>query len=408
MLQETFLANIPYHALTTTLPFVGALDLPCSDPLNPPIHALVRRVKEAMEIMRQRDALYSKRLDYQLSSATRRLQELVLECVGEYEKTRRRAVGRSQFLRTDCEEQMRQVEASLAWSRFAARLSEDWLGLVKAAHIDPRTAGNEAKDLVSTVAKALEEAGSVAAGSGPGVIRNMVKISPSPGGPRRRHGPPSAAGGAGGGSQVSAVCGDVVGLAGALWKAAGKLDRRMRRFVPRLASLKQQGSEGERLVALTTRAVEAEGREHGIFRNVPLETLLSSAGIRWLLARDGAMTGSRFLEPVNSRIYYCIEERAQGRGRDVGAVPTKAEAHRANCLALYLESMYVDQDGLPKLGPGGLSSALPRVVRAQPAHRRVNIQAVRGFFQECDLVGGFPDVLEVRYWSVKEWGAGVG
>jgi hypothetical protein len=53
-----------------------------------------------------REALFGKRLEYQSRNATRRLQELIYECVGEYDKTHRRALGRAGFLDSDSENQV--------------------------------------------------------------------------------------------------------------------------------------------------------------------------------------------------------------------------------------------------------------------------------------------------------------
>lgn len=59
-----------------------------------------------LDVVHLREAMYGKRLEYQARNATRRLQELIYECLGEYDKTHRRAMGRTAFLHSDSENQV--------------------------------------------------------------------------------------------------------------------------------------------------------------------------------------------------------------------------------------------------------------------------------------------------------------
>ncbi|CAM9180764.1 unnamed protein product, partial [Laminaria digitata] len=74
----------------------------------------------------------SRRLLLQGADATRRLQELLHECIGEYEKARLRGARSRRLSAEACETVLRGKILDLRWSRFCSRLEDDALGLVKA------------------------------------------------------------------------------------------------------------------------------------------------------------------------------------------------------------------------------------------------------------------------------------
>lgn len=85
------------------------------------------------------------------------------------------------------------------------------------------------------------------------------------------------------------VCSDVASLTGVLWKAAERVDRRLRRHPPQLSFHDGPSSPQPCHTApvdtlpLTTRATSGSP---SVVRTVTHETLLSCAGIRWLLASE--------------------------------------------------------------------------------------------------------------------------
>eukprot|EP00904_Undaria_pinnatifida_P008643 jgi/Undpi1/4909/HiC_scaffold_19.g08261.m1 len=74
----------------------------------------------------------SRRLLLQGADATRRLQELLHECIGEYEKARLREARIRKLSAEACDSVLHGKILDLRWSRFCSRLEDDALGLVKA------------------------------------------------------------------------------------------------------------------------------------------------------------------------------------------------------------------------------------------------------------------------------------
>jgi hypothetical protein len=344
-----------------------------------------------------RDALFTRRLEGQFASASRRLQELVFECVGEYEKARRRAIGRSSHLRSDFNEQRRQADTSLRWQRFSLRLTQDWQGLVRASYVDPR--GEDWRELSAIAARAVRSAGAL----GPSLRAGgtaLVRLDPGPGAGGRRR--PAAAAAAGAHWPVwRGSWREPVALADVLWRAAGRVDRRMRKAVPLLGYARAAG-QGE-VAALGTRArVEGEGgsSKEGV-RVRPLTTLLSSEELRWLLAGEA---GQAVMEPVNARVYYCVEERAlrQGQGqhrRPEGGREGRSKAlRRAGALCACLEGVYVDPGvGLQAALRAEVGAGPVEVHRALQTHRQISVQGVQGEGEQAEALAAFPDVLQVSF-----------
>jgi hypothetical protein len=293
-----------------------------------------RRVKETLEFVRLRTALFEKKLAYQvrlpgrpmctggptmpepralwqLNNATLRLEELLLECVGEYEKTRRRAVGRSAFLRSDCHSHSEALCDSLAWARFALRLEEDWARTMSVRHVDPRRQPERFRE-ISDVATALLSR-QAAPGLAQPKVRNVVEFVAVAGHGKRR--PGGLGVGATGSNVTTPLCDDLLSVTGMLWKAGTRMDRRLRKAHPEVA-FGDMGAPGGDYLALTTRAVVDD--DGGRVEAPRGETLLSSDVVRWLLAGDDRWTGQRAVMPVNNRVYYCLEERAR-LGQQVGA-----------------------------------------------------------------------------------------
>ncbi|CAM9334326.1 unnamed protein product [Ectocarpus sp. 6 AP-2014] len=80
----------------------------------------------------------TRRLLVQSADSTRRLQELLHECVGEYEKARLRGARRRRLSAEACDSVLAGKILDLRWSRFCSRLEEDSLGLVVARDLgDP-------------------------------------------------------------------------------------------------------------------------------------------------------------------------------------------------------------------------------------------------------------------------------
>lgn len=182
------------------------------------------------------------------------------------------------------------------------------------------------------------------------------------------------------------MCADVVAMTGVLWKAAERVDRRMKRVQPQVCFSDGSGDS----LALTTRASHAPS-SHGA-REPAHDTLLSCAAIKWLLAAEDRWTGSRAPEPVNTRVYYCLEERARnglGNARPL----LRQTASRAEALATYLEALFVEKSQLPAAQTlAGLGSTCARTVRLLPVGRRRTGEAV---MVEHAVLEAFPHVLEV-------------
>lgn len=73
-----------------------------------------------------RDLIYNHRLDSNLEISDRRLQELIFECLGEYEKARARAVRRSLHLSSTIDEKLQQRSEDHQYSFFLAKLEEEF------------------------------------------------------------------------------------------------------------------------------------------------------------------------------------------------------------------------------------------------------------------------------------------
>ncbi|CAN0498609.1 unnamed protein product, partial [Ectocarpus sp. 12 AP-2014] len=82
----------------------------------------------------------TRRLLLQSADSTRRLQELLHECVGEYEKARLRGARRRRLSAEACDSVLAGKILDLRWSRFCSRLEEDSLGLVVARDLGDPTA----------------------------------------------------------------------------------------------------------------------------------------------------------------------------------------------------------------------------------------------------------------------------
>ncbi|CBN75274.1 hypothetical protein Esi_0076_0080 [Ectocarpus siliculosus] len=82
----------------------------------------------------------TRRLLLQSADSTRRLQELLHECVGEYEKARLRGARRRRLSAEACDSVLAGKILDLRWFRFCSRLEEDSLGLIVARDLGNPTA----------------------------------------------------------------------------------------------------------------------------------------------------------------------------------------------------------------------------------------------------------------------------
>lgn len=73
-----------------------------------------------------RDLMYRQSLETNLEVSDRRLQELIFECLGEYEKARARAVRRSVHLSSTIDEKLEKRSEDHQWSFFLSKLEEEF------------------------------------------------------------------------------------------------------------------------------------------------------------------------------------------------------------------------------------------------------------------------------------------
>ena len=85
---------------------------------------------------RMRGLLYARRIRHQGETASRRLQELLFECYGEIEKACRRSARCATAHRSDSDARMRVAAATLRWRVFLNRLEADSLGAFRLHDLD--------------------------------------------------------------------------------------------------------------------------------------------------------------------------------------------------------------------------------------------------------------------------------
>lgn len=73
----------------------------------------------------QNDSLYTRRLKNQNDSVSRRLRELIYECVGEFSKAHNRSLDRADYLSSRVVKSVKSKEQDLAWSIFGCRLEHE-------------------------------------------------------------------------------------------------------------------------------------------------------------------------------------------------------------------------------------------------------------------------------------------
>eukprot|EP00903_Cladosiphon_okamuranus_P011406 g10749.t1 len=104
-----------------------------------------------MEQARAQGMTKTRRLQLQCADSTRRLQELLHECVGEYEKARLRGLRRRRLSAEACDSVLAAKILDLRWSRFCSRLEEDALGLLSARDMgNPTLEGGYGHNAVSS------------------------------------------------------------------------------------------------------------------------------------------------------------------------------------------------------------------------------------------------------------------
>ena len=108
------------------------------------LQGVLSRTKALIDL---RDSLYLRRLEQQRESAERRLQELLFECLGEYEKARLRALRRSQYLGASVDSQLDDCVSTMHWAQFLVRAEDEVQGSLVLQNIDPTKDYSDFSDL---------------------------------------------------------------------------------------------------------------------------------------------------------------------------------------------------------------------------------------------------------------------
>uniref|UniRef100_A0A7S2RB88 Uncharacterized protein n=1 Tax=Mucochytrium quahogii TaxID=96639 RepID=A0A7S2RB88_9STRA len=289
------------------------------------------KVGSAMARQKIRKASFERRLRQQYETATRRLQELVFECLGETEKTlERMKIGVEYKIQESIKDRERTVN-QLRWNLFLQRLEEDALGAFSVQDISPvknsqkfeLVANKHCKENLvhfNTTDEAFQverlcsvSYNSKRAESSDTSIVKHVRLTNSAGGCNKPRRPAVCAG----------TMLQMTDVLGALFADSG---------IRYLAS--DQGEDDEQVVVLQkSKSLSSVGNGEGTWgskqkgrltmgfqrrirkgtQRLPLynaDMYLSSQSICWLLWPQHGRA------PVDARVYYCIEERGNTSSKE--------------------------------------------------------------------------------------------
>jgi hypothetical protein len=356
--------------------------------------------------------LYERKCRVQSSVASRRLQELLFECLGEIEK----ACLRSTLLaKTLCENvivQKTQIEKSTLWKEFLMRAEEDAKQQLNLAALDHKeyqdyfhAVSEECKEALTSSRYVPEEA----------IIHveRIVAVRPGRGMPQtRRRGKDTR-------RRVSRLHhkdDEVAVLLAALNKEYAKINIDGSNIVGKRKSSGGGGSNDTKVEVEEKQEDEQKKRKvirlrHGYVSSVsglqlplfPSVVQISSSLIKWLLPPSGCS--------VNSTIYYCLEERMEkwssrsghhqrgstGTKSKDGTITGATYSKVQHTICNLLSDVYDGQTG--KRREETVSRMSVFEVCTEHRHRKDVIESRSLEYDEKVLVekffAGYPDVLRV-------------
>jgi uncharacterized protein YifE (UPF0438 family) len=267
--------------------------------------------------------VFHRRLEQQRTNADRRLQELLFECLGEYEKARLRATRRSEHLSSMVDEQLQACAQSMLWSHFLARLEEE-LQTVTLTNVDPLKRFEEFSELQRFCQDQIMASTESGGRATPPHIERVVQLRPRSGRTsRRQRDNPNVV------SKVHpAVASAVVALiSGAASRPRGQDDMRQNGGGGGISS--SDSSAGVSGLSSPVRIYPPGTALHPSFDR---SMVLSSRPVAWLLlpkwaaaqppssaAAGGGEVGGTIVEAserskltlANCRVYFHVEERTK-------------------------------------------------------------------------------------------------
>eukprot|EP00636_Phaeomonas_parva_P000207 CAMPEP_0118857104 /NCGR_PEP_ID=MMETSP1163-20130328/4343_1 /TAXON_ID=124430 /ORGANISM="Phaeomonas parva, Strain CCMP2877" /LENGTH=1033 /DNA_ID=CAMNT_0006790357 /DNA_START=145 /DNA_END=3246 /DNA_ORIENTATION=+ len=380
--------------------------------------ALAQRLVEGVDNAKAKHVLNARLMHQQLETTSRRLQELLFECLGEYEKAYRRLVIRNAFQIQNVDNRLKEVRLQLAFTRFAERVCADFLGFVR--YVDVDTGAPDFRKLSTLVAHRLVHSAAKKDLGGFAVQRILV-FAPdyqgsAPPAPRSsRKGEATA-------NMVTRVAATLSELSEVVAVAASVTSKPLRAHHKALgAAAHSAGGSG------TGSLFQNNVHPVRLLRNNPkqnksplpaqLGAYLSNDGIKWLLLPafeqddDAAAAHSqspppkplpppppppplRFdaVQPADARVYFCLEDLPPREGLDtiidtcLGIYPACREALNNLRRQYHLSWALRRAHGI---GAGANGEAMPRGRRARVTGR-LGTHRRRREFADCQFA---PDVL---------------
>ena len=363
-------------------------------------HRAHSRIQMAQATVELRDTIFHRRLEHQRDNANRRLQELMFECLGEYEKARLRASRRSQHLSSIVDNQLQACTQTMLWSHFLLRLEEE-LQTVTLIDVDSQKSFDEFTELQEFCVKHIAESGPEHIRTAQLNIERVVKVCPISGrNSRRQRDNPNL---------LSKVYPAVASAAIALGTKASSARMTASHDEFRNDSDSSAGrdsSDNAPCGASPLRIYPPGTSLHPLFDE---SMVLSSRPVAWLLLpkwatgreqhRNNSMSStlanrsdtttveSGKVKLTNCRIYFQVEERIlRLAGRSNGTVPERQS------LADHICSIYSE------VAPGAQEASCVdhALIVTAAAHTHRDVQLKSNDHIASDRVQSYPDVLQVR------------
>ncbi|GMH73152.1 hypothetical protein TL16_g06107 [Triparma laevis f. inornata] len=296
----------------------------------------------------QNDSLYTRRLKNQNDSVSRRLRELIYECVGEFSKAHNRSLDRADYLSSRVVKSVKSKEQDLAWSIFGCRLEHEARNSVKVLDLTKKAIGDEQEKFgYSWAENLINEREDVRGMNKVAKVTRLLLINATKDRRTRRPGPSC--------NEISLPCTNPATL--------------------------KAGLKG----ALTNTLKRSDSNPNTAIKPLPVSTLLSSKVVSWLVLTGLGLRGGRTALPMGSRIYFCLEERSKGGKGGGGSIEVK----EAECFMDFLGSLYAGEDE-PESGEATITAAKDR-------HKHVGEEGGENpSMRDTDGIFSYPSVLEGR------------
>ncbi|GMI12328.1 hypothetical protein TrVE_jg7506 [Triparma verrucosa] len=296
----------------------------------------------------QNDSLYTRRLKNQKDSVSRRLRELIYECVGEFSKAHNRSLDRADYLSSRVVKSVKSKELDLAWSIFGCRLEHEARNSVKVLDLTRKAVGDEQEKFGYSWAENLINEREDVRGEGKvAKVTRLLLINAAKDRRTRRSGPNV--------NEISLPCTN-----------PGTL---------------KAGLNG----AISNTLKRADSGTNNDIKPQPVTTLLSSKVVSWLLLTGLGLRGGKSALPMGSRIYFCLEERGKGGKGGGGSIEVK----EAECFMDFLGSLYSGDDE-PESGEATITAAKDR-------HKHIGEDGGENpSMRDTDGIFSYPSILEGR------------